>query len=430
MTTIHIVLHAHLDPIWLWSWQAGVDEALATCRSACDRLDHNPDAIYTQGEAWVYQQVEEHDRALFRRLRRHVQAGRWALTGGWWMQPDCNAPSAIGFRRQIACGKEYFLERFGVFPEVAFNPDSFGHAATLPEFMTEAGQKYYIMMRPQEHELALSARLFRWRGFADGPEVTTFRIAGSYNAPRLTEAHLRAACTALPEGITHTLCFAGVGDHGGGPGEELIAWIRDHREAFAGLRLEFSSPSRFFAAIAAEIKTLPLVTGELQHHAVGCYTVHRPVKLGVRLSEHALAQAEKALALDPRPARTAARDLQEHWRTVAFMQFHDTLGGTCLPSAYRQVDAQLGAVQAFADAWCIRACADSSARCPPTRCSAWSSSMPRRPPSATGSRSSPGWACAVGRRSSRCSTRRAWRCPASSSSQRPSSPCPGRYACW
>ncbi len=349
MTTIHIVLHAHLDPIWLWSWQAGVDEALATCRSACDRLDHNPDAIYTQGEAWVYQQVEEHDRALFRRLRRHVQAGRWALTGGWWMQPDCNAPSAIGFRRQIACGKEYFLERFGVFPEVAFNPDSFGHAATLPEFMTEAGQKYYIMMRPQEHELALSARLFRWRGFADGPEVTTFRIAGSYNAPRLTEAHLRAACTALPEGITHTLCFAGVGDHGGGPGEELIAWIRDHREAFAGLRLEFSSPSRFFAAIAAEIKTLPLVTGELQHHAVGCYTVHRPVKLGVRLSEHALAQAEKALALDPRPARTAARDLQEHWRTVAFMQFHDTLGGTCLPSAYRQVDAQLGAVQAFAD---------------------------------------------------------------------------------
>jgi alpha-mannosidase len=41
--------------------------------------------------------------------------------------------------------------------------------------------------------------------------------------------------------------------------------------------------------------------------------------------------------------------LQEHWRSVAFMQFHDTMGGTCLPSAYRHVDAQLGAVQAFAD---------------------------------------------------------------------------------
>jgi alpha-mannosidase len=349
MTTVHIVLHAHLDPIWLWPWQAGVDEALATCRSACDRLDHNPDAIYTQGEAWVYHQVEEHDRALFRRIRRHVQAGRWALTGGWWIQPDCNAPGADGFRRQIACGKEYFLDRFGAFPDVAFNPDSFGHAATLPGFMAEAGQKHYIMMRPQEHELALPARLFRWRGYDEGPEVTTFRIAGSYVAQRLTEEHLRAACTALPEGVVHTMCFAGVGDHGGGPDEELISWIRAHREAFPGLRLEFSSPSRFFAAIASDSVALPLVTGELQHHAVGCYSVHRPIKLGVRLSEQALAQAERALALDPRPARTVARDLREHWRTVAFMQFHDTMGGTCLPSAYRQVDAQLGAVQAFAD---------------------------------------------------------------------------------
>jgi alpha-mannosidase len=349
MLTVHVVLHAHLDPIWLWPWQAGLDEALATCRSACDRLDRNPDAIYTQGEAWVYQQVEDHDRALFRRIRRHVQAGRWALTGGWWIQPDCNAPGGIGFRRQIACGKEYFLDRFGVFPEVAFNPDSFGHAATLPGYMTEAGQKYYIMMRPQEHEMALPARLFRWRGYAAGPEVITFRIAGSYGAQAMTEAHLRAACTDLPAGITHTMCFGGVGDHGGGPGEALIAWIREHREAFPDLRLEFSSPSRFFAAIADQIEKLPRVTGELQHHAVGCYSVHRPIKLGVRLAEHALAQAEIGLAQDPRPPRLAARELAEHWRTVAFMQFHDTMGGTCLPSAYRQTEAHLGAVQAFAD---------------------------------------------------------------------------------
>lgn len=349
MITVHVILSAHLDPIWLWNWQAGVDEALATCRSACDRLDRNPDAIFTQGEAWVYQQVEVHDRALFRRIRRHVQAGRWAIAGGWWIQPDCNAPGGEGFRQQIACGKEYFLDRFGVFPEVAFNPDSFGHAATLPGLMAEAGQKYYIMMRPQEHEMALPARLFRWRGYDDGPEVITFRIARSYNAFRMTEEHLRAACTALPEGITHTLCFGGVGDHGGGPGEELIAWVRAHRDAFPGMRLEFSSPERFFAAVAPQAAALPQVTGELQFHAVGCYTVHRPIKLGVRLAEHALAQAATALAADPRPPRTAAKDLREHWRTVAFMQFHDTMGGTCLPSAYRQVDAQLGGVQAFAD---------------------------------------------------------------------------------
>lgn len=349
MVTVHIILNAHLDPIWLWPWQAGVDEALATCRSACDRLDRNPDAVFTQGEAWVYHQVEQHDPALFRRIRRHVRAGRWALVGGWWVQPDCNAPGSLGLQRQIDCGREYFLDRFGVFPEVAFNPDSFGHAATLPGLMTAAGQKSYVMMRPQEHEMALPARLFRWRGFEGGPEVVTFRIARSYCVQRLTEEHLRAACTELPEGITHTMCFAGVGDHGGGPGDALIAWVRDHRDAFPGLRLEFSSPDRFFAAVADQTARLPLVTGELQYHAVGCYTVHRPIKLAVRQGEHALAQASQALAADPRPPRSAERELAEHWRTVAFLQFHDTLGGTCLPSAYRQVDAHAGAVRAFAD---------------------------------------------------------------------------------
>lgn len=219
MVTVHLILHAHLDPIWLWPWQSGLDEALATCRSACDRLDRNPDACFTQGEAWVHREIEGHDPELFSRVAAHVAAGRWEIAGDWWIQPDCEAPSGLGLERQIACGKAYFRERFGRFLEVAFNPDSFGHAATLPGIMAAAGQRFYAMMRPQEHETPLPARLFRWRG------------------------------------------------------------------------------------------------------------------------ELALAQAEGALRLDPRPPSGAAEALEEHWRAVAFMQFHDTLGGTCLPSAYRQAEA-------------------------------------------------------------------------------------------
>ena len=33
-TVVHLIANAHLDPTWLWNWQAGVDEALATFRSA------------------------------------------------------------------------------------------------------------------------------------------------------------------------------------------------------------------------------------------------------------------------------------------------------------------------------------------------------------------------------------------------------------
>ena len=58
---VHLIANAHLDPIWLWNWQAGVDEALSTFRSAVDRCREYPEFKYTRGESWVYQWVEEID---------------------------------------------------------------------------------------------------------------------------------------------------------------------------------------------------------------------------------------------------------------------------------------------------------------------------------------------------------------------------------
>ncbi|MBI2303069.1 MAG: hypothetical protein HYU66_29530, partial [Armatimonadetes bacterium] len=346
MKIIHVVLNAHLDPIWLWPWQVGLDSALATCRSACDRLDAHPDAIFSRGEAWVYQMVERIDPPLFERIRAHVAAGRWEIVGGWWIQPDCNLPSGFGLERQVQVGREYFLDRFGRFPRVAYNVDTFGHCATLPGILSAAGQDRYVFMRPQEHEKQLPARLFRWRGYPDGPEVTAFRIAGAYcTGDRLDPGVLHRAVRELPEGAEHTMCFVGVGDHGGGPTEAQLTWLEGNREALPGWRAEYSSPSRFFAAVESANDQLPLYVGELQHHAVGCYSVYRPVKVGVRRAEHRLRQAE--LAAEDTPENR--QKLTEAWRTTCFHQFHDTLGGTCLQSAYPQVLDQLGGAAAVGD---------------------------------------------------------------------------------
>ncbi len=341
--TVHIIANAHIDPVWLWPWQAGVDEVLATGRTMCDLLDRYPEFIFTAGEAWRYWQIERIDPALFARIKQHVAGGRWALVGGWWVQPDCNFPSGFGFERQIETGKRYFLDRFGVFPQVAYNVDSFGHAASLPGYMHAAGQRYYVMMRPQEHEMALPARLFRWHGTPDGPEIITFRIAGGYGTwgEGLPADHLRNAMSALPEGITHTMCFVGMGDHGGGPSAQLIEMILAHTDA--GCRLVFSSPERFFHAISEQSALLPVVTGELQYHAIGCYSVQRGIKTRLRRAEHLLRQAELAGGDD------AAPRLADAWQMVAFNQFHDILGGTSIPSAYRQQYDQLGAAAAIAD---------------------------------------------------------------------------------
>ena len=349
--TVHLILQAHLDPIWLWPWQAGLDALLATCRSACDRLDANPDIFFSWGEAWTYWQIERIDPKLFARIKSHVETGRWEIVGGWWIQPDCNIPSGDGMRRQIELGKSYFTDRFGLFPETAFNVDSFGHAATLPTIMHAAGQHQYVMMRPQEHEMALPARLFRWREKPGAPEVVTFRVAHSYCTREQppTDTHMQACLSELPAGVRHTMCFIGLGDHGGGPTEQLIAWCRDHQNAIAGCRLIFSTVKQFFTAVAPYRSELPLHTGELQMHAVGCYTALRTIKSSLRRSEQLLMQAEVAVSMDPAPEHDARKALTEAWRDVCFNQFHDTLAGTCIPSAYAQVNAQLGRADAVAD---------------------------------------------------------------------------------
>jgi len=348
--TVHLICNAHIDPVWLWPWSAGLDEIINTCSSVCDLLDRNADVIFTRGEAWVYEQIEKIDPKLFARICRHIRRGQWEIVGGWYLQPDCNLPTADGLRQQIKLGRNYFRRRFGQFPAVAYNVDSFGHAAVLPSLMAEAGQRYYVMMRPQEHELALPARLFRWRGDPKGPEVLTFRIAGAYQTSRgLTPEHIAKSLTALPTGVTHTMCYVGVGDHGGGPTQELVEWCRSNRGSIPGATLEFSSPARFFRAVVRQAKHAPLVTGELQHHAIGCYSVHRAAKVGVRRTEHALAQAEEALRMRPALRARYAAALLNAWQWLCFNQFHDTLGGTCLPSTYAQMDAQLGLSQTVAD---------------------------------------------------------------------------------
>lgn len=349
MITVHMIFSAHVDPIWLWHWTSGLDTLLATCRSACERLDAHPDLHFVRNEAWGYDLIERISPPLFERIRRHVAAGRWHIVGGWWIQPDCNGPGGEGLRRQIALGHAYFRDRFGFVPRTAYNIDTFGHAATLPDLLRAAGQDRYVMMRPQEHELELPARLFRWRSREGGPEVVTFRVARGYACREITLDHVRPALTHLPPGIDHTMCFVGLGDHGGGPTERQIAWCREHRDALPGARLIFSSPDAFFDAIWDRRETLPVVTGELQMHAVGCYSVHRAVKVGVRRAEHALAQAEVVRAIDPRPEPQTEARLAEAWQRVCFHHFHDTYGGTCVPSAYEIVHAQLGQSLTLAD---------------------------------------------------------------------------------
>ena len=64
------------------------------------------------------------DPRLFMRIKRLVKAKRWNITGGWYLQPDCNMPAGETIVRLVLEGRRYFKRKFNAEPTVAYNFDT------------------------------------------------------------------------------------------------------------------------------------------------------------------------------------------------------------------------------------------------------------------------------------------------------------------
>jgi alpha-mannosidase len=304
-----------------------------------------PEFVFTANSAAYYAWIEEIDPAMFEEIRQRVDEGRWALAGGWWVEPDCNIPSGESLVRQALAGQRFFLQRFGRIATVGVNVDPFGHAATLPQLLRRAGLEGYVFLRPGPHELGLPSPLFRWRA-PDGSEVLAMRIPHEYCSPREDLGyHLDKSLAQLPDDFDDMLVFYGVGNHGGGPTRANIESIRALDGSGSLPRLRHSTPEAFFERVRETVADgLPEVEGDLQHHAVGCYSAHSGIKRWNRRAETALGSAEAWAAVASRVTGVAyPRAAFDHaWKQVLFNQFHDTLGGTAIEPAYEDARDQLG----------------------------------------------------------------------------------------
>jgi alpha-mannosidase len=356
---VHLICNAHLDPVWQWRWEEGASEALATFRNAVDLVDEHPGLIFCHNEAVLYQWAERYDPGLFEAIRCLVRAGRWAVSGGWFLQPDTNLPGAESLIRQVAEGRRYFAEKFGARPRVAYNFDSFGHSAGLPQILRLAGYEMYIHMRPQAHELDLPADLYRWRG-ADGAVIPAYRIAvGLYHTERDNIGDRLRAGVALAVEIGRDVpVFWGLGNHGGGATRADLRTIDAFMQTEDRVRIIHSTPDAFFDAVRQAAAVAPVFGGELQRVFTGCYTSLSRLKrravrsLGTLVQSEAISSAAWWLHRQEFPAEA----LREAWRLHLANDFHDIITGSCVEPAeadaldgYGQADgiaraARLGAV--------------------------------------------------------------------------------------
>ncbi len=347
---LHMIAYAHIDAVWLWPWPEAMSVVLSTFRSALDRMKHNPDFKMTESSAQFYQWVADNDPDMLAEIRRRIEERRWELVGGWWVEPDVNMPNGESLARQGLHGQRLFKRLFGRQARVAANPDSFGHTGTLPQILKLQEMEDYVFMRPREELKHLPADLFWWQG-PDGTRTLAYRIPFGYGDSGPLEERVRQV-VGLHEPVQDMMVFYGAGDHGGGATDANIRSIQQIMAEPGAPTLIYSTPEQYFSEIRAmKGLDLPVVSEDLQHHAVGCYTAESGIKKDNRTTEMALTSAEKLASLGsvlwgvayPRTEFTSA------WERVMFQQFHDSLAGTSLPEHYVQSHHAYGYAQDVAN---------------------------------------------------------------------------------
>lgn len=346
MKRLHLICNAHIDPIWQWTWDEGISAAIATFKSAAD-LAEEFDYIFCHGEALLYETIEKNAPALFARIQKLVKEGKWHISGGMYLQPDCLMPGGETFVRHIAVGKKYFREKFGVEPTVATNYDSFGHSIGLVQILAKSGYTGYLICRPRKDEqIKYPSRFFKWTS-PDGSSILVSNAA-SYNSPLggaaekiMREANglavgMLGAETNGSEKQKESGCVDyvlwGVGNHGGGPSRKDLRDIQDLK--IDGIEVAHSTPENLFSD---DIQIGGEMTSSLVTCMPGCYSSMAKVKQAYRRTENLLYATEKMLAA----AMLAgfASDLKEFddaEKKLLLASFHDILPGTCIEDGERE----------------------------------------------------------------------------------------------
>ncbi len=375
---LYVVAISHLDTQWRWTIRETIRRHLPkTLRENFAAFARFPGYVLAFDGAFRYRLAREYYARDFEALKSWAAAGRWAPAGSFWEAADVNLPSPESLVRQILHGRRWFRRALGVEVRDLFLPDCFGFGFALPSIAAHCGVIGFSSQKLSRGRSAagIPFDLGVWVG-PDGGELVAALDPGGYGEPlrgdltRDPEARAALDRQAAASGAAVAMRYFGIGDTGGAPAAESLAWLErslaSSRSPEAPIEVRAGPASRLFEELtAAEIARLPRYRGELllSVHATGCYTSQAAMKRWNRKNELLADAAERAavaahwLGAAPYPRST----LGEAWRRVLAHQFHDDLPGTSVPAAYlHSWNDELVSLNQFAEA--LRAAVAAVAR--------------------------------------------------------------------
>jgi alpha-mannosidase len=347
--TIDIVGHSHIDAAWTWRWREGRDVVDATWATVTKLMAKYPDMHFAASSAQYYVWLEQHDPELLARIQALVREGRWDPVGGWWVESDANIPSGESLVRQALYGQRTYMRLFGKTSRVAWLPNSFGFAWSLPQILRKSGFDFFVTEEMRWNDTnAWPARLnyFWWEG-PDGSRIFTDMVY-SYDhdlSPRRLAKEF--SVTRDSSASRRMLTVYGVGDHGGGPTMAMLDRARNLERVPTFPVVRDAAPDSSLSRMRLDARDGPVFRDELylEYHR-GVYTTQAGIKKRNRELETLLGAAEAASAIAPVPYPHDS--LRVAWERVLFNQFHDILPGTAVDSVYRDAEADYAHAESIA----------------------------------------------------------------------------------
>jgi len=340
--TLQFVANAHIDAAWLWRKKETEEVTKRTFSAVMNMFRARPDFTYTQSQAALYEWMKDDYPDLFEQMKSYADKGRWEISGGMWVEPDCNLPSGDSWARQLLYGQKFFKKYFGKQARIGWNPDSFGYNWNLPQFMLLGGLDAFITQKIGWNDTnVFPHRLFWWQA-PNGSKILTyfpFSYVNEINNPFGLVDWLRQY--EANTGLTKLLVLFGVGDHGGGPSLEMMARIDKLRELYIYPSIEFNTAQNYIDWVRSnDLSKVPTWNDELylEYHR-GTATTQSNIKKWNRFNESLLTNSEKFNSISTlMNGKNYSDKIKEAWKIVLFNQFHDILPGSSIREVY--IDAE------------------------------------------------------------------------------------------
>ncbi len=333
--TIHCVGHAHIDMNWQWDWPETVATTNDTFLTVDKLMNETPSFTFSQDQTSIYQLMKDYLPELTETVKKRVAEGRWEVTSNQWVEGDKNLASGEIICRHLLYTKRFFKAEYGLDYDAVkldYEPDTFGHAITVPTLLADAGVRWYYFCRGGR-----GPQLFWWQA-KDGSRVLAFDDNKQWYMGVLDASVARFVLEFEAEyGPKDYLWAYGVGNHGGGPTRKDVASALEMDSWPLFPNVKFSTYKAFYTAAEQQLKDIPVVDQELNYVFEGCYTSESNIKYANRKGECYLVEAEACAALGSKLCGTPypAAGLRLGWQHTMFNQFHDILPGSGVRSTYR-----------------------------------------------------------------------------------------------